>query len=95
MSAIDTMHRVKADEVETLREGISGMDKFNELAADYIDATVALTEQRHGAGANKTPNSEQRGAWRGHEQVVGICVDARATTRGVAQRATSGCRRSE
>lgn len=38
--------RVKADEVESLREGISGMDKFKELASDYIDATVELTEQQ-------------------------------------------------
>jgi hypothetical protein len=45
--------RVKAGEVETLREGISGMDKFKELASDYIDATVALTEQRHGEDAKK------------------------------------------
>lgn len=45
--------RVKADEVETLRDGISGMDKFKELAADYIDATVALTEQRHTEDAKK------------------------------------------
>jgi len=38
--------RVKADEVDSLREGICGMDKFKKLAADYIDTTVELTEQR-------------------------------------------------
>lgn len=50
--------RVKADEVEILREGISGMDKFKELAADYIDTTVELTEQRHGEDTDSKKNSK-------------------------------------
>jgi len=37
--------RVKADEVEHLRKGIEGMDKFKELSKDYIDASVELTEK--------------------------------------------------
>ena len=45
--------RVKADEVEALREGINGMDKFKELAAEYIDTTVTLTEQRHEEDSKK------------------------------------------
>ena len=49
--------RVKADEVESLREGIAGMDKFKELASDYIDATVELTEQRHGDEQDAKKNS--------------------------------------
>lgn len=44
--------RIKAEEVEALREGIGGMDKFKALAADYIDTTVALTEQRYEAAAD-------------------------------------------
>ena len=50
--------RVKADEVEALREGISGMDKFKELAADYIDTTVELTEQRDGEAEDSKKNSK-------------------------------------
>lgn len=49
--------RVKADEVDCLREGISGMDKFKKLAADYIDTTVELTDQRQGADADCKKNS--------------------------------------
>ena len=49
--------RVKADEVDSLREGISGMDKFKELAADYIDTTVELTEHRDGESADSKKNS--------------------------------------
>lgn len=49
--------RVKADEVEALREGISGMDTFKQLAADYIDTTVELTEQRDNQGADSKKNS--------------------------------------
>ena len=50
--------RVKADEVEALREGISGMDKFKELAASYIDTTIELTEQRHGSANDSKKNSK-------------------------------------
>jgi hypothetical protein len=49
--------RVKADEVEALREGISGMDTFKQLAADYIDTTVQLTEQRDNQSADSKKNS--------------------------------------
>ena len=49
--------RVKPDEVEALREGISGLDKFKELAADYIDTTVELTEQKHGKVSGSKKNS--------------------------------------
>lgn len=49
--------RVKADEVEALREGISGMDTFKQLAADYIETTVELTEQRDNQGADSKKNS--------------------------------------
>lgn len=50
--------RVKADEVEALRKGIDGMDKFKELAADYIDTTVELTEQRNGETDDSKKNSK-------------------------------------
>lgn len=49
--------RVKANEVESLREGIAGMDKFKELASDYIDATVELTEQRDRTEEDSKKNS--------------------------------------
>ncbi len=49
--------RVKADEVEALREGISGMDTFKQLAADYIETTVELTEQRDNQGTDSKKNS--------------------------------------
>jgi hypothetical protein len=49
--------RIKAEEVEVLREGIEGMDKFKALAADYIDTTVALTEQRNEEGTDSKKNS--------------------------------------
>lgn len=49
--------RVKADEVEALREGISGLDKFKELAADYIDTTVEMTEPRQGQSSESKKNS--------------------------------------
>ena len=49
--------RIKAEEVEAVREGIEGMDKFKALAADYIDTTVALTEQRHEEDADSKKNS--------------------------------------
>lgn len=49
--------RIKADEVEALREGISGLDKFKELAADYIDMTVEMTEQRQDQSSESKKNS--------------------------------------
>lgn len=49
--------RVKADEVEALREGIGGLDKFKKLAADYIDTTVEMTEQRRGRDDGSKKNS--------------------------------------
>ena len=50
--------RVKADEVEALREGISGMDAFKQLADDYIATTIELTEQRDHQGADSKKNSK-------------------------------------
>lgn len=49
--------RIKPEEVEALREGIEGMDKFKALAADYIDTTVALTEQRDEEETDSKKNS--------------------------------------
>jgi hypothetical protein len=37
--------RVKADEARQLREDIEGLDRFKNLAARYIEATVAMTER--------------------------------------------------
>ena len=37
--------RVKPEEVEHLREGIQGLDRFKELSQQYIDATIAMNEQ--------------------------------------------------
>ena len=37
--------RVKADEAQQLREDIAGLDRFKDLSAQYIEATVAMTEE--------------------------------------------------
>ena len=39
--------RVKPEEVERLREGIHGLDRFKELSQQYIDTTIAMSEQEH------------------------------------------------
>jgi len=39
--------RVKPEEVDRLREGIEGLDRFKELSQQYIDATIAMNEQTH------------------------------------------------
>lgn len=36
--------RVKGEEAERLREGISEMDRFRHLCNDYAETTVAMTE---------------------------------------------------
>jgi hypothetical protein len=37
--------RVKADEAQQLRDDIEGLDRFKELSAQYIEATVAMTDE--------------------------------------------------
>ncbi len=37
--------RVNSEEAQRLREGIEGMDHFKKLSDEYIEATVAMTEQ--------------------------------------------------
>lgn len=37
--------RVKPEEAEALRRGIEGMDCFKKLSAEYIEATVAMTQE--------------------------------------------------
>jgi len=49
--------RIKAEEVEALREGIEGMDKFKALSADYIGTTVELTERRDEGETDSKKNS--------------------------------------
>lgn len=39
--------RVKPEEVERLRKGIQGLDRFKELSQQYIDATIAMNKQTH------------------------------------------------
>lgn len=49
--------RVKAEEAEKLREGIEGLDKFKQLADQYVEATIELGEQRHREHADAKKNS--------------------------------------
>jgi hypothetical protein len=45
--------RVKADEAQQLREDIEGLDRFKELSAQYIEATVAMTDESSGDEGKK------------------------------------------
>ena len=51
--------RVKAEEVDSLREGIRGLDRFKQLSDDYIKATVELTEQRSTGESDAKKNSRR------------------------------------
>lgn len=48
--------RVKVNEAEELRKGIEGLDRFKELSAEYIEATVAQTNAQ-GQGSQGKKNS--------------------------------------
>ena len=48
--------RVKPEEVERLREGIQGLDRFKELSQQYIDATIAMNEPAHENSQNSKKN---------------------------------------
>ena len=37
--------RIKADQAQQLREDIAGLDRFKELSAQYIETTVAMTDE--------------------------------------------------
>jgi len=48
--------RVKPEEVGRLRSGIEGMDRFKKLSDEFIEETVAMTEERDD-GRNSKKNS--------------------------------------
>lgn len=45
--------RVNAQEAGQLRDDIAGFDRFKELSAQYVEATVAMTDQSCDADSKK------------------------------------------
>ena len=80
--------RVKADEARRLRDDIAGLDRFKELSAQYIEATVAMTNEA-GDAEGKKPQDSLAGAFRRDRAFCGEC-DGAAPRRGSGQHGVAG-----
>jgi hypothetical protein len=50
--------RVKPDKAEALRKGVEGLDHFKRLSAEFVEATVAMTDLNSQEDASSKKNSK-------------------------------------
>jgi len=50
--------RIKAEKAEALRKGIEGLDHFKKLSADFVEATVAMTDLNQREETSSKKNSK-------------------------------------